>query len=293
MTPDRLRGYHRPVPLEFRLMVGFDVYRSYAALADSAHAAEDAGFGAIFRGDHLLSVDDQHHVSVTEAWTSLAGLARETTRLRLGTLVSPVTFRHPAVLARMVATVHEMSDGRAEVGLGAGWYEPEHERFGLPLPPWPERFDHLEEQLAVTRGLLAGELVDFEGRHYRLAGATLGEQVAGHPPPRMLVGGNGRPRTMALAARFADEMNLDQIADPAECAQAFAILADRLREIGRPVDLVVHSNVVPWPAGDPGAARAGFEAFEAAGVQRLYVRRPASVPLSELAAFSREFLVGR
>jgi F420-dependent oxidoreductase-like protein len=280
--------YDLAVPLEFRLMLGFDVFRSYRDLLASAKAAEDLGFAAVFRGDHLLSVDGNHDRSVTEAWTSLAGLARETSRVKLGTLVSPATFRHPAVLARMVATVDEMSDGRAEVGLGAGWYEPEHENFGIPLPPWPQRFDLLEEQLAIVRGLLTQDSVQSEGRHYRVHGG-IGTTSAGRHPP-ILVGGNGKPRTLALAARFADEFNLDQIEDLAACRRAYEGLAVELDRVGRTRDAVVRSNVVAWPGDDLGRASARFAELEATGAQRLYLKRPATVPLSDLVAFARRFV---
>ena len=269
-------------------MLGFDVYRSYEDLLASAKAADDLGFGAVFRGDHLLSVDGNHERSVTEAWTSLAGLARETTRVKLGTLVSPATFRHPAVLARMVATIDEMSGGRAEVGLGAGWYVPEHENFGIPLPPWPERFDLLEEQLAIVRGLLTQPSVQFEGHHYRVNGG-IGTTDTGHHPP-IVVGGNGKPRTLALAARFADEFNLDQIQDLDACRRAYEGLAAELDRIGRPRDAVIRSNVMAWSGDDLDKAAARIEELEATGAQRLYVRRPATMPLSQLSVFARRFM---
>jgi len=275
--------------IEFRLMLGYEIYRSYRDLRESTRAGEDLGFTAMFRGDHLLSVDGQIDISVTEAWTSLAGLARETSRIRLGTLVSPATFRSPAVLARMVATVHEMSDGRAEVGLGAGWYVPEHAGFGLPLPPWPERFDHLEEQLAIVRGLLTGEPTHHTGQHYQVA-TSLGSYRGNRPAPPILVGGNGKPRTIALAARFADELNLDQIPGETDIRRAFERLDQDLDAIGRPRDAVVRSNVVTFPGGDFGVAAEQYAIMEAAGVQRLYVKRPAATSLAELGAFARRFI---
>ena len=149
-----------------------------ADLLESTRLVEDLGFTAMFRGDHLLPVDDSDD-TITEAWMSLAGLARETRTIQLGTLVSPVTFRNPGLLARTAATVHEMSDGRAEVGMGAGWYVREHEAFGLPLPPWPERFDLLEEQLGLVRALLTGEHVREDTAHYSID-ATLGPTWAGN-----------------------------------------------------------------------------------------------------------------
>ena len=276
------------MPIDFRLMLGFEICRSYRDVLESTKAAEDLGFTAMFRGDHLLGVDGRMDTSITEAWTCLAGLARETTRIRLGTLVSPVTFRQPAVLARMVATVHEMSDGRADVGLGAGWYEPEHEGFGLPLPPWPERFDHLEEQLAIVRGLLTQDHVVHEGRHYRVA-TSLGAYHGDRPTPPIVVGGNGKPRTISLAARFADELNLDQVLDVDDVRRAFDRLDVDLAAAGRSRDAVVRSNVVPFP-NDFGAAADWYAAMAAAGIQRLYVRRTAATSLAEIGAFARRFI---
>jgi alkanesulfonate monooxygenase SsuD/methylene tetrahydromethanopterin reductase-like flavin-dependent oxidoreductase (luciferase family) len=241
----------------------------------------------MFRGDHLLPVDDSDD-TITEAWTSLAGLARDTHTIRLGTLVSPVTFRNPGLLARTAATVHELSEGRTEVGLGAGWYVREHEAFGLPLPPWPERFDHLEEQLPIVRALLSGEHVRFEGAHYRID-ATLGPYLQGLAPPPIVVGGNGKPRTISLAARFSDELNLDQVTDVEAVRGAFQRLDADLAAAGRAHDSVVRSNVVPWPT-DLGAAADMFAAMTDAGVERFYVRRTSAVPLDQMAPFARRFI---
>ena len=271
-------------------MTAFDVYQTYAAIRDVALAAENAGFTGIARGDHLLSVDGDHDKSVTEAWTCLAGLARETTTLRLATLVSPATFRHPALLARTVATVDEMSNGRAELGLGAGWYVPEHLDLGLPLPPWPQRFDELEEQLAIVRGLFSNESFDFDGPHYQLRGARLGRGFIQRPHPPIIVGGNGKPRTIQLAARYGDELNLDQVGDLVECARIYEALAADLAAIGRPADAVVRSNILLLPVGDVDGMGDQLAAYEAAGVQRLYIRINAATPLSELAVFGRRWI---
>jgi alkanesulfonate monooxygenase SsuD/methylene tetrahydromethanopterin reductase-like flavin-dependent oxidoreductase (luciferase family) len=276
--------------LEFRLMTAFDVYQSYASVREVALAAEAAGFTGLARGDHLLSVDGNHDQSVTEAWTCIAGLARETTTLRFATLVSPATFRYPAVLARTVATVDEMSDGRAEVGMGAGWYVPEHDDLGIPLSSWPERFDVLEEQLAIVRGLFTQESFDFDGRYYHLHRAQLGRSFVQRPNPPIIVGGNGKPRTVRLAAQYADELNLDQVGDLVECARIYAELAADLAAVGRPVDAVVRSNILVLPVGQVAGMGEKLAAYEAAGVQRLYIRVNAATPIGELAEFGRRWI---
>lgn len=272
---------------EFRVQLSFQVCRAYRDLLESTRLVEELGFTAMFRGDHLLPVDDSDD-TITEAWMSLAGLARETRTIHLGTLVSPVTFRNPGLLARTAATVHEMSDGRVEVGMGAGWYVREHDAFGFPLPPWPERFDLLEEQLGIVRPLLTGERVTMETAHYRVDG-TLGPYLDGRRPPPIVVGGNGRPRTVSLAARFSDELNLDGITDPGAVRAAFARLDDDLDAIGRPRSSVVRSNVLLFPA-DVGEAADTIAGMEAAGVQRFYMRRTVDMPLDRVRAFARRFL---
>jgi alkanesulfonate monooxygenase len=272
---------------DFRVQLSFQICRSYTDLLESTRLAEELGFTAMFRGDHLLPVDDSDD-TITEAWMSLAGLARETRTIRLGTLVSPVTFRNPGLLARTAATVHEMSDGRAELGMGAGWYVREHEAFGLPLPPWPERFDLLEEQLGLVRELLTGDHVRRQTAHYSID-ATLGPYLAGGQPPPIVVGGEGKPRTVRLAAQFSDELNLDQVTEVEAIRAAFARLDAALDAIGRPRAAVVRSTVVPFPA-DLGEAADTIAAMEDAGVQRFYMRRTIDMPLDRVRAFARRFL---
>ena len=256
-------------------------------LLESTRLAEDLGFTAMFRGDHLLPVDDSDD-TITEAWMSLAGLARDTSTIKLGTLVSPVTFRNPGLLARTAATVHEMSDGRAEVGMGAGWYVREHEAFGLPLPPWPERFDLLEEQLGLVRALLTGEHVRAADRPL-LGRRHARPYLGGRRPPPIVVGGEGKPRTVSLAARFSDELNLDQVTDVEAIRAAFARLDADLDAIGRPRDAVVRSTVVPFPA-DLGQAADTIAAMQDAGVERFYMRRTSDMPLDRMTAFARRFI---
>ena len=170
-----------------------------------ARATEELGFHGFFRSDHLVAFDGDGMPGPSESWTILAGLARETSRIRLGTLVSSATFRHPAVLAIQVATVDAMSGGRAELGLGAGWHEREHAAYGIPFPE--KRFGLLEEQLAIITGLWGAEgAFDFAGEHYRLDAAPALPKPVQSPVP-IIVGGRGPSRTPQLAARFATEYN--------------------------------------------------------------------------------------
>ncbi|KAA9111504.1 LLM class F420-dependent oxidoreductase [Microbacterium rhizomatis] len=182
---------------------------TYDELLAFALATERAGFDGYFRSDHYMRMGDGDPLpGPTDAWTTLAGLARETTRIRLGTLVSSATHRLPAVLAIQVAQVDAMSGGRIELGLGTGWFEAEHRAYGIPFPS--RRFDIFEEQLAIVTGLWAtpvGETFDFAGEHYSLAGApALPKPVQERVP--LIIGGAGAKRTPALAARFATEYNI-------------------------------------------------------------------------------------
>jgi F420-dependent oxidoreductase-like protein len=182
---------------------------TYAQILALAQATEDGGFDAFFRSDHYLGIDaDDTTYQPTDSWTTLAGLAVQTSSVRLGTLVNASTFRLPGQLAVEVATVSQMSGGRAELGIGAAWYEREHQYFGIPFPSLGERFDRLEEQLAILTGLWdtkPGERFSFDGKHYQLADcASIPRPVA---RPKIIVGGAGAKRTPTLAARYADEFN--------------------------------------------------------------------------------------
>jgi F420-dependent oxidoreductase-like protein len=183
-----------------------------AQLIRIARHAEDAGFDAFFRSDHLLAMGTRDGTpGPTDSWISLAVIAAATSRIRLGTMVTSATFRPPGLLAISVAQVDAISDGRVEFGLGAGWFEEEHTAYGLAFPPLGERFDRLEEQLAIITGLWrtpVGERFDFAGKYYRLADSpALPKPVQAGGPP-VIVGGSGPKRTPALAARFADEFNI-------------------------------------------------------------------------------------
>jgi F420-dependent oxidoreductase-like protein len=177
-----------------------------------ARHAEAAGFEAFLRADHYQSMGaDPGLPGPTDAWITLAGLARETSTIRLGSLMNSVTFRLPGPLAIMVAQVDAMSGGRVELGMGAGWFEREHTAYGIPFPPRGERFDRLAEQLAVIIGLWStpdGERFSYEGKHYHLLDAPALPKPVQRPGPPIIVGGRGPHRTPELAARFADEFNM-------------------------------------------------------------------------------------
>jgi F420-dependent oxidoreductase-like protein len=183
-----------------------------------ALAAEEAGLDALFRSDHYLSFSKPGERVVLDAWTSLAGLAAVTERIRLGTLVSPATFRHPSVLAKSVITVDHISDGRAELGLGAGWNEAEHRAYGLPFPSTPVRMEMFAEQAEIIHRSWNDERFDFKGRHYTVEGLTAMPKAVHRPHPNFIVGGQGRPKSLAVAARWADEYNVNY-ATPEQCAR--------------------------------------------------------------------------
>src|SRR5689334_8824311 len=180
---------------------------TYDDLLRVAKAAEELGFDAFFRSDHYLKMGDVDGLpGPTDAWVTLAGLARETSRIKLGTLVSPTTFRLPGPLAISVAQVDQMSGGRVELGLGAGWYDAEHAAYGIPYPGTRERFERFEEQIEIIKGLWeAPGPYSFEGRHYRLTESPALPKPVQTPGPPVIVGGVGATRTPRLEARWADE----------------------------------------------------------------------------------------
>jgi F420-dependent oxidoreductase-like protein len=185
---------------------------SYETLLRVAKASEDLGFDAFFRSDHYLKMGSVTGLpGPTDAWITLAGLARDTSRIRLGTLMSPATFRYPGPLAISVAQVDQMSGGRVEFGFGAGWFEAEHAAYAIPFPDLRERFERFAEQLAIITGLWempAGETFSFTGKHYTVTDSPGLPKPAQQPRPPVLIGGYGANRTPALAARYADEFNL-------------------------------------------------------------------------------------
>jgi F420-dependent oxidoreductase-like protein len=274
---------------------------SYDELLAVARLSEELGFDAFFRSDHYLAFGGDGRPGPTDAWVTLAGLARDTGTIRLGTLVTSATFRLPGPLAITVAQVDAMSGGRVELGLGAGWFDGEHEAYGIPFPPVGERFERLDEQLAIVTGLWEtplGERFSFEGRHYRLAGSPALPKPVQRPRPPVIVGGGGPRRTPRLAARYADEFNLpfssvqataDQFArvrtaaqeagrDPATlrfsaaqvlcCGRDSGEVAQRARAIGRrPEDL--RDGAL---AGTPADVVAKLGALREAGADTVYLQ---------------------
>jgi F420-dependent oxidoreductase-like protein len=224
------------MPVALRIFTEPQQGASYDDLLAVAREAESLGFDAFFRSDHYLKMGDvSGEPGPTDAWTTLAGLARETERIRLGTLVTAATFRLPGPLAVTVAQVDAMSGGRVELGLGSGWYEEEHTAYGIPFAPLGERFDRLEEQLAIVTGLWEtpmGERFSFAGKHYQLTDSPALPKPVQSPRPPVIVGGWGKTRTPRLAARFADEFNvpfspLDAFRPQVEVVSAACESADR------------------------------------------------------------------
>jgi len=274
---------------------------TYDQLLAVAQLAEELGFDAFFRSDHYLHMGGDGGPGSTDAWTTLAALARETKTIRLGTLVTPVTFRFPGVLAIQVAQADAMSGGRVELGMGAGWYDAEHKAYGIPFPPTGTRFEMLEEQLAIITGLWTtpvGETFDFAGTHYQLSGSPALPKPVQRPRPPIVMGGHGAKRTPRLAARYADEFNLPfapasmfadardrvraacekQGRDPAgmryTVAQVVCVgrdeaeFARRAKAIGRAPDELRTNGV----AGLPAEALARMQEYAAAGAETMYLQ---------------------
>ena len=222
--------------MKFRIFTEPQEGADYQTLRNVALAAEELGFDAFFRSDHYLKTEDVSGLpGPTDAWATLAALAVETSRIRLGTLLSAATFRLPGPLAITVAQVDQMSGGRIEFVLGAGWFESEHTAYGIPFPPLGERFDILEEQLAVITGLWGtpeGETFSFDGAHYRLTDSPALPKPAQRPRPPVLVGGTGARRTPRLAARFADEFNVP-FRSLADSAAVFTHVREACEAAGR------------------------------------------------------------
>lgn len=237
--------------MRFALMIEPQQGLSYGQQVAIAKRAEANGFETLFRSDHYASFPGPAGMPTTDAWTVLAGLARETDRIGLGVLVSPVTFRHLGTFAKVVTTVDEMSGGRVEVGVGAGWNDLEHAQLGLPFPPIGERADLLEDQLAVLHGLWG----EPDGWSYKGHGVEVSDalfyakpvDVPGRPVgpngtarPRIITGGQGAPRGLRIAARWTDEYNLSSTG-PEQAAKTFTRLDEACRAIGREPSSIARS----------------------------------------------------
>lgn len=236
--------------MDLRILVEPQQGATYDDQLRIAKATEDCGFSAFFRSDHFLRMGGTTGLpGPTDAWITLGALARETSRIRLGTLVTAATFRHPSALAIAVAQVDQMSGGRVEFGFGAGWFADEHTTYGFLLPPLNERFDRYAEQLEVITGLWAtpvGQTFSFEGDFYRLDKAPGVTKPLQSPRPPIILGGTGKARTPALAARFANEFNLPF---SAAAAARLEYVSDVVRGVGRDPQDIVWSAVVPAVCG--------------------------------------------
>lgn len=225
---------------------------SWAQWLALAEAVEAAGLEGLFRSDHYASVFGQLDRGSLDAWATLAAIAARTERIRLGTMVSPATFRHPSELARAAATVDHVSGGRVELGLGAGWYEHEHRAHGFPFPPTRVRLELFAEQLELVHRQWTEDAFDFEGRHYRLEGCRALPKPLQRPRPPLIVGGQARPGTVEPAVRFADEYNtfpstVDEVAARRE------ILVDACERAGRDPATLALSVMVPVVVADDEA----------------------------------------
>jgi alkanesulfonate monooxygenase SsuD/methylene tetrahydromethanopterin reductase-like flavin-dependent oxidoreductase (luciferase family) len=200
-----------------------------------ARACDESPIDALFRSDHYLSVMGRGDRGSLDAWATIAGLAAVTSDLRLGTLVSPATFRHPSVLAKNVVTADHISGGgRIELGMGAGWLEAEHAAYGFPFPSLGERFELLEEQIEIVRRQWDEGSLEFEGDHYKLSGNALPKPLS---PPNLIVGGRAKPRSLRLAARWADEYNLVMMTAD-ECAEAVPVVRRAWEKAERPEPVI-------------------------------------------------------
>jgi alkanesulfonate monooxygenase SsuD/methylene tetrahydromethanopterin reductase-like flavin-dependent oxidoreductase (luciferase family) len=243
--------------MELALMTEPQIGGSYEQLLAAVRWAEAAGMRSFARSDHYGNADGRS-APTTDAFVSLGGLARETDRIRLGILVSPITFRHPAVIAKSAATIDEMSDGRLDLGIGTGWQEYEHSAFGLGFPPTGERFDLLEEALGYVTAAFDGG--SFQGERFNFTGDA-------EPRPRgvrLMVGGGGPRRTPTLAGRYADEFN-HGLAPADEIAPKIATMRAAAEEAGRNPEAITVSVMGPVITGaDPGAYRTVLEATASA-----------------------------
>jgi F420-dependent oxidoreductase-like protein len=236
------------VPVALRIFTEPQQGATYEDLLAVAQEAEALGFDAFFRSDHYLRIGDGSGLpGPTDAWVTLGALARETQRIRLGTLVTSATFRLPGPLAIAVAQVDDMSGGRVELGFGAGWYDGEHRAYGIPFPPLGERFDRLEEQLAIVTGLWTtppGETFSFDGTYYQLVDSPALPKPQQSPRPHVILGGWGAERTPRLAARYADEFNVPFPPLAAFRPQAERVTAACEAEDRDPASIVLSAAVV-------------------------------------------------
>lgn len=237
--------------MDFRIFVEPWQGATYSGQVAVAQVAEAAGYSAFFRSDHYLTIGGDGLPGPTDSWVTLAGVARETSSIRLGTMVTSATFRFPGPLAITVAQVDEMSSGRVELGIGTGWYEAEHFAYAIPFPSPGVRFDKLNEQLDIITGMWktpVGRAFDYDGKHYAVKDSPALPKPIQQPHPPIIIGGQGAKRTPALAAMFAGEFNAPNPSTD-EAATAYRRVDTALEKIGRSADSLVHSATFTVCAG--------------------------------------------
>ena len=306
--------------MDFRAFVEPQQGATYADQLAVARAAEALGYSAFFRSDHYVALSGDGLPGPTDSWVTLAAIARETSSIRLGTMVTAATFRHPGPLAISVAQVDEMSSGRVELGIGAGWFEAEHRAYAIPFPPLGERFDRLTEQLRIITGLWmtpVGNTFDYSGRHYTVAESPALPKPVQSPHPPIIIGGAGAKRTPALAAAFAAEFNLPFA--PADALKAqYERVAAALTDAGRAPDSLTYSaafvlcagrddaeiarraDAIGWEvdelrnnspvAGTPAEIADKLGTFASIGVQRVYLQLLDMSDLAHLEFFATEVI---
>jgi F420-dependent oxidoreductase-like protein len=279
--------------MDLRVMLEPQQGATYDQQLAIAQAAEAEGFDAFFRSDHLMRFDQEDPgPGPTESWITLAGIARETSRIRLGTLVTSMTFRLPGMLAITVAEVDDMSGGRVELGLGTGWFDPEHHAHGVPFPALGQRFEMLEEQLQIVLGLWTtprGERFSFKGEHYEIVDSPGLPKPVQQPHPPIIIGGAGKKRTPNLAAKYADEFNV-----PFHSVADFTTSIDRVKKAceqqGRDPSSLIYSAAVNVDIRANSADKVVDELsqFKQAGAQRLYLQLLDVTDVDQVGVIGRE-----
>ncbi|MBV9043015.1 MAG: LLM class F420-dependent oxidoreductase [Acidimicrobiia bacterium] len=279
--------------MDLRVMLEPQQGATYDQQLAIAQAAEAEGFDAFFRSDHLMRFDQEDPgPGPTDSWITLAGIARETSRIRLGTLVTSMTFRFPGMLAIEVAQVDVMSGGRVELGLGAGWFDPEHHAHAVPFPPLGQRFEMFEEQLQIVVGLWttpAGERFSFEGQHYSVVDSPGLPKPAQQPRPPIIIGGAGKKRTPRLAAQYADEFNV-----PFHSVKDFKKAIGRVKKAcekqGRDPASMVYSAAVNVDIRANSADKVVDELsqFKEAGAERLYLQLLDNDDVEQVSIIAKE-----
>jgi F420-dependent oxidoreductase-like protein len=280
--------------MELRIFIEPQQGATYDDQLTVARLAESLGFGAFFRSDHYLAMDGDGRPGPTDSWVTLAGIARETDTIRLGTMVTSATFRYPGPLAISVAQVDQMSGGRVELGIGAGWYDAEHAAYAIPFPPTGERFDRLEDQLAILTGLWTtpdGESFSYAGKQHSVVDSPGLPKPAQQPHPPIIIGGKGTKRTPALAAQYAAEFNLPFVGLE-ESAHQIGRVRAACEEIGRDPGELTYSNAHTVCVGSDGAAVARRAEFIGRSPQDLRENAVAGTPQEVIDAIGRYAALG-